>query len=147
MQASVRLIETPEGMAFEGRTEAGHKVVMGVAAEVGGADAGPRPMEMLLLGLGGCSGVDVVHILRRGRHAVADCRVEVEALRAAQPPQVFETIHLVFHLEGEGLTQAAAERAARLSAEKYCSASIMLGASARVTHEVRVAGTGPAAQA
>ncbi len=139
MHASVRLIESADGMAFEGTTEAGHRVVMGMAGEVGGADAGPRPMEMLLLGLGGCSGVDVVHILRRGRHAVSACAVEIEAQRAEQPPQVFESIHLVFHLRGDGLGQAAAERAVRLSAEKYCSASIMLGASARISHEVRVA--------
>jgi len=138
LHASVRLIESAEGMSFEGTTEAGHRVVMGVSGEVGGADAGPRPMEMLLLGLGGCSGVDVVHILRRGRHTVSACVVEIEARRAPQPPQVFESIHLVFHLQGDGLGHAAAERAARLSAEKYCSASIMLGASARISHEVRV---------
>ena len=135
MRASVRLIDD---MAFEGTTESGHRVVMGAAAEVGGGDHGPRPMEMLLLGLGGCSAIDVVHILRRGRHPVSGCVVEIEARRAEQPPKVFEAIHLAFRVSGLGLSPQAAERAVRLSSEKYCSASIMLGAAARITHEVTV---------
>ena len=135
MQASVRLID---GMAFEGTTSGGHRVVMGASAEVGGGDHGPRPMEMLLLGLGGCSAVDVVHILQRGRHDVTGCEVDVSAERADQPPKVFTAIHLHFRVTGRGLREAAVRRAVELSSEKYCSASIMLGKAAAITHDFEV---------
>lgn len=92
-------------------------------------------METILVGLGGCAAFDVVHILRKGRHPVSDCRVEIEARRAETEPKVFTHIHLHFVVTGTDLKSAAVERAIRLSAEKYCSASIMLGKTAEITHE------------
>jgi putative redox protein len=107
-------------------------------ADIGGRNLGPRPMEMLLLGTGACSSVDVVSILQKGRHEVHDCWVELDAERAASEPKVFTRIHLHFVVVGKGLKPEAVERAVRLSAEKYCSASIMLGKSAEVTHDFEV---------
>lgn len=123
------------GMAFEAATGSGHTLVMDGSPELGGENRGARPMELLLAGLAGCSGLDVVHILRKGRHTVSECRVSVTADRAETPPQVFTRIHLHFDVGGEGLTDAQVERAIRLSAEKYCSASIMLGQTAEITHD------------
>jgi putative redox protein len=123
------------GVAFEATTGSGHTLVMDGAPEFGGGNRGPRPMELLLAGLAGCSAFDVVHILRKGRHEVSDCRVSVQAERAETPPQVFTRIHLHFEVGGEGLTDVQVERAIRLSAEKYCSASIMLGQTAEITHD------------
>ncbi len=121
--------------SFEGTADSGHTVLMDGPPDAGGQNLGTRPMEMLLLGLGGCTAFDVVYILQRGRHPVSDCRVEVQAKRAETPPRVFTEIHLVYHVSGDGLSDAAVERAVRLSAEKYCSASIMLGKAAALTHE------------
>ena len=95
-------------------------------------------MEMLLMGLGGCSAFDVVHILQRGRHPVSDCRVTVDAERAATDPKVFTRIHLHFQVAGDGLGEAAVQRAVDLSAEKYCSAAIMLAQAAELTHDCEV---------
>jgi putative redox protein len=92
-------------------------------------------MEMLLLGLGGCTAFDVVYILKRGRHPVSDCEVEIEAERAQTDPKVFTKIHLRYKVAGHGLSDAAVKRAVQLSAEKYCSASIMLGKACEITHE------------
>ena len=113
----------------------GHAVVMDGPPEHGGHNLGVRPMEMLLIGMGGCTQFDVLHILRRGRHQVSFCEVELEAERAETDPKVFTSIHAHFRVGGKGLTEHAVERAVSLSAEKYCSASIMLGAMADVTHD------------
>jgi putative redox protein len=129
-----------EGVSFVGESGSGHAVVMDGAPEAGGRDLGPRPMEMLLLGLGGCSAFDVVHILRKGREKVADCVVEIEAERAPSDPKVFTRIHMLFRVTGDGLSRAKVERAVSLSAEKYCSASIMLGKTATITHAVELVG-------
>lgn len=131
MKASVKWLGNA---AFEAETDSGHTLVMDGPPDAGGENRGPRPMEMLLLGTAGCSAFDVVHILQRGRHAVADCQVSVEAERAENPPKVFTRIHLHFKVSGEGLPEKAVARAVQLSAEKYCSASIMLGKAAEVTH-------------
>ncbi|ABI57587.1 OsmC family protein [Alkalilimnicola ehrlichii MLHE-1] len=131
MKASVKWLGNA---AFEAETGSGHTLVMDGPADAGGENRGPRPMEMLLLGTAGCSAFDVVHILQRGRHPVADCQVRVEAERAEQPPKVFTRIHLHFQVAGEGLSEKAVARAVQLSAEKYCSASIMLSKAAKVTH-------------
>ncbi len=132
MQATVKWLGEA---SFEGTADSGHTVIMDGPPEAGGRNRGTRPMEMLLLGLGGCTAFDVIYILQRGRHPVSDCRVEVQAERAENPPKVFTRIHLVYRVSGDGLSEAAVERAVRLSAEKYCSASIMLGKAAELSHE------------
>src|SRR5690554_761066 len=114
-------IKWRDGASFEGVPGSGHAVVMDGPPDAGGRDLGPRPMEMLLLGLGGCTAFDVVFILQRGRHTVEGCEVEIEAERAETPPKVFTKIHLHYKVSGPGLTEAVVERAIRLSAEKYCS--------------------------
>jgi putative redox protein len=124
-----------EGMMFVGDTGSGHAVVMDGSPEAGGGNLGPRPMEMLLLGLGGCSAIDVVLILKRGRVALVDCVVEIEAERASNDPKVFTHIKLHYIVTGTQLDANKVERAIKLSAEKYCSASAMLGAVATITHD------------
>jgi putative redox protein len=107
--------------------------------ESGGRNLGVRPMEMLLLGMGGCTAFDVVHILKKGRHEVLDCEVHLEAERAETDPKVFTRIHAHFVVKGRALKEDAVKRAIELSAEKYCSASIMLGKSAEITHDYEIA--------
>lgn len=118
-----------------GESGSGHAVVMDGPPDSGGRNLGVRPMEMLLLGMGGCTQFDVLHILRKGRHTVSLCEVELTAERAEVDPKVFTRIHAHFRVAGAGLTAKAVERAVALSAEKYCSASIMLGATATITHD------------
>lgn len=118
-----------------GESGSGHAVVMDGPPEFGGRNLGLRPMEMLLIGMGGCTQFDILHILRRGRHEVTVCEVELEAERAETDPKVFTRIHAHFRVGGHGLTEKAVERAVRMSAEKYCSASTMLGAMAEITHD------------
>jgi putative redox protein len=135
MKARVKLIE---GVSFAGQSESGHTVVMDGAPDGGGKNLGVRPMEMLLLGLGGCSAYDVVHILRKSRQNVTDCVADLEATRADTDPKVFTRIHLHFTVTGKGLDPKRVEQAVKLSAEKYCSASIMLGKTAEITHDFAV---------
>ncbi len=135
MKARAKLIE---GMAFLGEAGSGHSVVMDGAPEYGGRNIGIRPMEMLLIGLAGCTAFDVVQILRKGREDVADCVVDVSAERAPEDPKVFTAIHLTYMVKGRGLSEAKVERAIKLSKEKYCSASIMLGKTAAMTHSFTV---------
>jgi putative redox protein len=125
-------------MAFMGEAGSGHAVMMDGAPEYGGRNIGIRPMEMLLIGLAGCTGFDVVQILRKGRESVTGCEVEVEAERATDDPKIFTKIHLAYKITGRGLSQAKAERAVTLSKEKYCSASIMLGATAEMSYTLDV---------
>jgi putative redox protein len=127
-----------EGMAFMGEAGSGHAVIMDGAPDYGGRNIGIRPMEMLLIGLAGCTGFDVVQILKKGREAVTGCEVEVEAQRASEDPKVFTRIHIAYRVSGRGLSQAKAERAVTLSKEKYCSASIMLGATAEMSTSLTV---------
>ncbi|ROR29572.1 OsmC family protein [Inmirania thermothiophila] len=127
-----------EGVAFVGESGSGHAVVMDGAPEAGGRNLGPRPMEMVLLGLAGCTGFDVVTILRKARQAVTDCVVEVEAERAETVPRVFTRIHVHYRVRGRGLDARAVARAVQLSAEKYCSVSRMLAASVEIRHDHRV---------
>ena len=135
MKARVKLIE---GVSFVGQTDSGHAVVMDGPPDSGGKNLGPRPMEMLLLGLGGCSAFDVVHILRKGRQDVRDCVAEIDATRADTDPKVFTRIHVHFIVTGKALDPKRVEQAVKLSAEKYCSASIMLGKVADITHDFDV---------
>lgn len=135
MKARIKWIE---GMAFIGETESGHGIVMDASPEVGGRNLGPRPMEMLLLGAGGCSSIDVMMILKKSRQAVSDCYVEMSAERAETDPKVFTRIHMHFVVKGKDIKPEAVEKAVKLSAEKYCSASIMLGATAEMTHDFEI---------
>lgn len=121
------------GMGMVAETGSGHFVTMDGAADGGGRNLAPRPMEMLLAGTGGCTAYDVVLILKRGRHDVRGCSVKVKAQRAEQDPKVFTHIHMQFTVTGRALNPAAVERAIALSHEKYCSASIMLGKTAEIS--------------
>jgi putative redox protein len=123
-----------EDMMFTGESGSGHTIVLDGAPENGGRNAGIRPMELMLLGLAGCTAFDVVLILQRGREPVTNCVVEVDAERAPTDPKVFTAIHLQYRLSGQGLSPQKVERAIQLSKEKYCSASIMLGQVAQITH-------------
>ena len=127
-----------DNMSFVGESASGHSVVMDGPPESGGRNLGIRPMEMLLLGLGGCSSFDVVMILQRGKQDLVDCEVEIEATRADIEPNVFTKIHLHFIVKGNNLSEAKVKRAIELSADKYCSASIMLGKTAEVTHDYEI---------
>ena len=122
-----------EGMTFQAETGSGHVVVMDGAPEGGGRNLGPRPMEMVLLGTGGCTAYDVVLILKRGRHDVRGCSVKLSSERADTDPKVFTKIHMQFTVTGKGIPASAVERAIAMSHEKYCSASIMLGKTAEIT--------------
>ena len=135
MKARVKLIE---GVSFVGQSESGHSVVMDGAPEAGGKNLGVRPMEMLLLGLGGCSAFDVVMILRKSRQPITDCVADIDATRAETDPKVFTKIHVHFTVTGKGLDPRRVEQAVKLSAEKYCSASIMLGKTAAITHDFEI---------
>jgi len=132
MKARIKWVENA---LMVGESGSGHAVVMDGPPEHGGRNLGVRPMEMLLLGLGGCTQFDVLHILRKGRHSVVRCDVEIEAERAETEPKVFTRIHVHFIVAGPGLTNKAVARAVNLSAEKYCSASLMLGKVAEITHD------------
>ncbi|NCA70400.1 MAG: OsmC family protein [Sphingobacteriia bacterium] len=138
MKARVKWIE---GAAMLGEAGSGHAIVMDGPPDLGGRNIGVRPMEMLLMGLGGCTQFDVLLILRKARQHVTDCVVELTAERAASDPKVFTRIHVHFIVTGHGLDASRVARAIALSAEKYCSASIMLGATARITHDFEIQDT------
>jgi putative redox protein len=128
----------PSGMLFVAKTGSGHIATMDGAPEGGGHNLAPRPMEMLLIGTGGCTAYDVVLILKRGRHAVEGCTVALQAQRADTDPKVFTRIHFAFTVTGHNLPRAAVERAVQLSHEKYCSASAMLEKTAELTFSVDI---------
>ena len=135
MNTTVRWID---GMMMVGESASGHAVVMDGPEDLGGKNLGVRPMEMLLLGMGGCTTVDVVSTLKKMRELVNDCRVEISAERADEHPKVFTKIHLHFIVEGENLNEKKIAKAVSLSADKYCSASIMLGKMADITHDFTI---------
>lgn len=125
-------------MTFMAETGSGHTITMDGAPDSGGRNLAARPMELVLAGTGGCTAFDVVLILKRGRHDVRDCQVRLEADRAEQDPKVFTRIRMTYTVTGRNLKQEVVERAVKLSAEKYCSASIMLGQIAEISHVVEV---------
>ena len=131
-------IKWVENVCFLAETESNHSIVMDGAPEGGGRNLGPRPMETMLAGTGGCTAYDVVTILKKGRAQVNDVQVEIEAERAPEDPKVFTKIHFHFIVEGRDLKPAQVERAIHLSAEKYCSASIMLAKTATITHDFEI---------
>ena len=135
MKARIKWVEKVTFLAESG---SGHAVVLDGAPDAGGRNLGVRPMEMLLMGLGGCSAFDVVLILRKGREDVSDCVVELEAERAETDPKVFTRIHMHYKVAGRGLAPAKVERAIKLSAEKYCSASAIMAKTAVITHDWEV---------
>ena len=137
MKARIKWVED---RTFVGETGSGHKIVFGTASGPEGIKPkpGPSPMELMLIGAGGCSAVDVVHILEKGREAVEDCVVELDSDRAETEPKVFTRIHLEYAIAGRGLDPRQVERAVKLSKEKYCSATIMLGHTAEITYGVRI---------
>ena len=127
-----------ENVCFMAESESGHAMIMDGSPDIGGRNMGPRPMELLLMGAGGCTSVDVVLILRKSRQQVSACEVEISADRAADHPKVFTRIHMHFLVRGRGLKAETVARAIQLSAEKYCSASIMLGQTATMTHDFEI---------
>ncbi|MCL7419973.1 MAG: OsmC family protein [Methylobacter sp.] len=136
MQATVKWVD---GAMFVGESGSGHAVVMDGPPDHGGRNMGIRPMEMILLGVGGCSSFDVVQILQKGKNDIVDCVAEISAERVDAIPSVFSKIHMHFIVKGRGLKPSTVERAIKLSAEKYCSASIMLGkAEVEITHDFEV---------
>ncbi len=135
MQARIKWVQDA---TFIGESGSGHAVVMDGPPEHGGRNLGVRPMEMLLLGMGGCTAFDVVHILKKSRQPVTDCVAELEASRTDEDPKVFKAIHVHFIVTGKGLDDKRVSRAVSLSAEKYCSASIMLGKTATITHDYEI---------
>lgn len=124
-----------KGVSFIASSEAGHEIVMDGPADLGGENKGMRPMEVLLSGLGGCTSFDVVTILKKSRQEVSDCEALISAERAETVPKVFTKIHIHFKVYGKNLNPKTVERAIELSATKYCSASIMLGQSVKITHD------------
>jgi putative redox protein len=141
MKARIKWVED---RAFIGESGSGHKLVFGTASGPEGRTPGPSAMELVLIGLGGCSAYDVVHILAKGREAIEDVAVELDAERAETDPKVFTRIHMHFVVKGRGLAPAKVDRAIALSAEKYCSASAMIAKTATITHDFEVVDTGAA---
>ena len=135
MKARIKWVEQ---VSFLGETESVHAVLMDGPPSGGGRNLGPRPMEMVLLGTGGCTAYDVIHILKKSRQQVSDCVIEIISERAQEDPKVFTKIHFHFVVTGKDLKPEQVERAIHLSAEKYCSASIMLGKMADITHDFEV---------
>lgn len=135
MKARVKWVQ---GVMFVGESGSGHSVVMDGAPDAGGRNLGFRPMEMLLLGLAGCSAFDVVLILKRGRENVTDCVVEVDGDRAETDPKVFTNVRMRYTVTGRNLDRNKVERAVKLSEEKYCSASAMFGKTAQMSHTIEI---------
>ena len=121
-------------MRFDAAADSGHQITMDASPAVGGENAGPRPMEMVLMGLGGCSGIDVVMILKKSRQQVTGCEIELNAERADTAPKVFTRIHVHYIVTGNNLDRTKVDRAVVLSMEKYCSVTLMLRASVQITH-------------
>ena len=135
MNISVKWID---GMLMVGKSDSGHAIVMDGPPEIGGENLGVRPMEMLLLGMAGCTMIDVVTTLEKMRENLSDCQTKVSADRSEEYPKVFTNIHVHFVLRGKQLNPSKVDKAIKLSAEKYCSASIMLGKTAVITHDFEI---------
>ena len=132
------IVRWGDDASFVAETESGHQVIMDGSPEFGGQNKGPRPMEMLLIGMGGCTSFDVVLILKKSRQDIRDCVAEITAERADTDPKVFTKIHIHFVVTGKDLDPKRVEKAVTLSEEKYCSASIMLGKTAEITHDIEI---------
>ncbi len=135
MKATVKWLDH---MSFVGESGSGHAMVMDGPPASGGRNVGIRPMEMVLLGMGGCTAFDVVYILKRARQKISDCRVELEAERATTEPKVFTKIHVHYVITGRGLNHKQVERAVTMTADKYCSVSVMLAATVEISHDLEI---------
>ena len=140
MAEMTSVIEWLDAVSFEGTPDSGHKVVIDGPPEFGGQDKGIRPMEMMLLALGGCTSFDIVHILKKSRVKLKSCRTEITAERTDSLPKVFSKIHVHYVVEGDGISEKLLQRAIDLSARKLCSAQIMLGKTAEITHSYDIQG-------
>ena len=127
-----------DGMLMVGKSHSGHSITMDGPIEIGGENLGVRPMEMLLLGVAGCTMIDVVTTLKKMRQDLSHCETKISAERANEHPKVFTDIHIHFIVKGKDLDSKKVDKAIKLSAEKYCSASIMLGKTAKITHDFEV---------
>lgn len=139
MKATLKLVS---GVNFSGLADSCYPVMIDGSPDIGGQGRGARPLELLLLGMGGCTAMDVMHILKKARQQLDDCRIELTAERATEDPRVFTRIHVQYTFVGKDLKVAAIERAIRLSADKYCSASVMLGKTAAITHDYEIVEAG-----
>ena len=135
MKARIKWVEN---VCLIGETDSGHGVVIDGAQEIGGRNLGVRPMEMVLMGLGGCTAMDVLSILKKQRQQITDCVIEVEGQRQDTPPKVFTKIHIHFMIRGYNLKESYVKRAVDLSSEKYCSVSAMLDKTAQITHDYEI---------
>jgi putative redox protein len=135
MKARIKLVE---GVTLMAESDSGHGMVIDGAPDIGGRNLGPRPMEVVLMGLGGCSAMDVLSILSKARQKVTDCNIELTAERAESPPKVFTKIHVRYAVTGHGLEDKHVARAVKLSMEKYCSVTAMLAKTAAITHDYEV---------
>ncbi len=135
MKAKVKWVED---LTFLGESGSGHTVVMDGPKELGGHDTGIRPMEMLLLGMGGCTSFDMIQMLTKARQNIHDCVVEIESERSKDIPKVFTKIRVHYKISGKNIKESQVKRAIELSTEKYCSASIMLGETANITHDYEI---------
>ncbi len=134
-RAKIKLIE---GMRFTGSADSGHEVVMDANASVGGGNTGSRPMELLLVGFGGCSGMDVISILRKKKQAVSNFELSVTGEKAEGHPHVYTTLHIEYEITGKDVSEEAVKRAIELSLGKYCSVGAMLGSTAEITHSYKI---------
>lgn len=135
MQGNVKWIDN---MKFVASADSGHATIIDASPDVGGENLGMRPMEMILLGVGGCSSIDVMHILKKSRQSVSNCVCQLSAERASEDPKVFTSINMHFVVSGDQLSEKHVARAVQLSAEKYCSASIMLSAACKIAHSFEI---------
>ena len=135
MKARIKWVED---LQFLGESETGHTIVMDVPEELGGHGTGMRPMELLLLGMGGCTSFDMIQMLKKGRQDIRDCVVEIDSERSDEIPKVFTKIHVRYTITGKNIKEAQVKRAVELSTEKYCSASLMLAKTAEITHEYEI---------
>jgi len=135
MKARVKWVED---LMFLGESSSGHTIVMDGPEELGGHGTGMRPMELLLLGMGGCTSFDMIQMLKKGRQDIRDCVVEIDSERSDEIPKVFTKIKVHYKVTGKDLKEAQVKRAVELSTQKYCSASIMLGATAEITHDYEI---------
>jgi len=135
MKARVKWIED---LLFVGESGSGHTIVMDGPEELGGHGTGMRPMELLLLGMGGCTSFDMVQMLKKGRQDIRDCEVTIDSKRSEEIPKVFTKIIVHYRVTGKDLKEAQVKRAVELSTQKYCSASIMLGQTAEISHDYEI---------